>query len=145
MKDKRKDLIAQLEFLRKKESKIRKQIEAIDYSERFLKAKKYVGKCYSLSDEHIHSVFIYAIDKKTCELQSLVIHDFGNGDGTHFAIEQSNLHNPQEKRSFSYKYKEISKKKFYEQFDIIHNQIKKIYETKKLPTNHYANDGKNSI
>jgi hypothetical protein len=45
----------------------------------------------------------------------------------------------------SYKYKEISKKKFYEQFDIIHNQIKKIYETKKLPTNHYANDGKNSI
>lgn len=129
MKNKRQGLVNQLQSLQKKESLIRKEIEKIDYSERFSKSKQYVGKCYSLSDEHIHSVFIYGIDKKTCDLMSLVIHDFSNGEGTHFAIEQSTLHHPLERHT-SYKYKEISKKKFDEQFKTIQEQIQKAYETK---------------
>jgi len=129
MRNKRPELLKQLQSLRKKESEIREQIDKIDYSERFLKAKRYIGKCYSLSDEHIHSVFIYGIDKKTCDLMSLVIHDFSNGEGTHFAIEQSTLHHPLERHT-SYKYKEISKKKFNEQFKTIQEQIQKVYETK---------------
>lgn len=129
MRNKRPELLKQLQSLQKKESLIRKEIENIDYSEKFSKSKQYIGKYYSLSDEHIHSVFIYGIDKKTCDLMSLVIHDFSNGEGTHFVIEQSTLHHPLERHT-SYKYKEISKKKFNEQFKTIQEQIQKVYETK---------------
>lgn len=129
MKNKKQKLVGELQSLLKKVSAIREQIEEIDYSERFSKASKYVGKCYSLSDEYIHSIFIYGINKDTCRLESLSIHDFSNGEGNNFSIEQYTLFMDSPEEDKDYIYKEISKQQFDEQFNIIQKEIQKVYET----------------
>lgn len=71
----RDNLVAQLIEIRKQEKEISDQIIKIDREERFTKNNNFVGKFFKKDDDYPSYIFIYGIDKESCELQMLSIYD----------------------------------------------------------------------
>ena len=117
MEKTRDELIEKIRDLKNQEAIIREQIDQLDYNDRFNSANKYVGKYYkdvsspSKDNPPIIQYFVYGINKESCELNTLLVHDFSGGNGTHFEIGYHSYFNP-EKWDEETRYEEITKEEF---------------------------------
>ena len=86
----REKLVEQLIAIRSQEKEIRKQLDLVDYEEKFNDAKQYEGKYFKESNEHheecVRCVFVYSVDKTNCTPVSLCV-NYWIGQETHFEIE----------------------------------------------------------
>jgi hypothetical protein len=83
-------LVEQLTALKEQEKEIRKQLDLVDYEEKFNDAKQYEGRYFKEANEHhegcVRCVFVYAVDKTNCTPMSLCV-NYWIGQETHFEIE----------------------------------------------------------
>ena len=83
-------LVEQLTALKEQEKEIRKQLDLVDYEEKFNDAKQYEGRYFKEANEHhegcVRCVFVYAVDKTNCTPMSLCV-NYWIGQETYFEIE----------------------------------------------------------
>ncbi len=93
----RKKLVDELQKLQAKEKEVQKQIDALDYEERFAEAKQYEGKYFMEIDPRnkgwIRCIFVYGIHETDCQPLAIGISYWQDRD-THFKIEYESHFNP---------------------------------------------------
>lgn len=125
----REELVKQLTALRKQEDEIRKQIEKYDYDNKFSKVKVYLGKYYKETgihhdDENNRCLYVYDINKESCELQALSVHYWTDND-TYFGIEYYAHFNP-ERWDENDNWEEITKEEYLIHYNHVQEMVKNI-------------------
>jgi hypothetical protein len=115
----REKLVEQLIAIRAEEKEIRKQLDLVDYEEKFNDAKQYEGKYFKEVNEHhegcVRCVFVYAVDKTNCTPVSLYV-NYWIGQETHFEIEYYGLFHPRNLDEED-KWVEIDRNEFLQHFN----------------------------
>jgi hypothetical protein len=96
MNKEREDLVKELTKLQEKEKEIKNQINIFDFDEKLEKNKAFLGKYFqeiSTNDEYVRCLFVYNIDIKTGEPQSICVSYWKNQDDF-FEISGFNQFNP---------------------------------------------------
>lgn len=127
----REELVGKLIEIRNQEKEIRKELDKLDYEKRFEDSKKYLGKCYiektEIKSDYVRCIYVYSIDKDSCDTKSLCVHYYGDLNDSYFGIEYDSHFNPK-KWGEEDKWIEITKDDFMEHYNVIQSRISKTLE-----------------
>jgi hypothetical protein len=90
----RKQLFTELIRLEKEARIVREQIDAMDYSKRFAKAKKYEGKFYKGDGSNPSYVYVYDTCKRSCEPISLEFYYYDDEGKVSFSLNSRSSYFP---------------------------------------------------
>lgn len=126
--DKRQELVNQLTLINAQADSIRKQIDAIDHTERLAQAKQYEGKYYQQIDKHhpenIDCLFVYGTDVEKCEPKAIVVRYWTGKEDSYFSLEFSSLFHPK-RYDEEDKYIEITKEEFLKHYYAVQERIQR--------------------
>lgn len=124
---KRDKLVLKILSLRKKEEEIRKQLDEIDYKEKFNDANQYEGKYFKektkYHDENVRCLFVYSINNETCEPMALCINYWVNNKTSYFGIDYHGHFHPKKWVDDEEKWEEISKDEYMKHYDEVQLRI----------------------
>lgn len=109
----RDEIVANIENFQKQQEELRKQLDEIEYEEKFADAKQYEGKCFKEHNEehnYVVCVFVYDTDKINCEPKSICVRYWKTED-THFEIEYNQSFYPKKWNEMEM-WTEVSKEEF---------------------------------
>ena len=132
--DARQELVNRLQTIREQASQVSKEIEAIDYKERFDSASKYLGKFFKEKQQHkdyVRCFYVYEITKEYCEVISMQIH-YWQTEYNDYSVEHSTYFNPSQHSEQKTEYEEITKEEFLTHYAEILERIHSV--TSELPT-----------
>jgi len=133
-----KDILTEkLKDILKQESEIRKQLDDIEYNERYNTIKQFEGKCFKvgniLDDDYIRCLYVYDIDKIDCKLMSLSINYWKDNYDSHFNIEYYDYFEPSDCDDDSHnKWFEIDKDEYILHYNEVQKRIKTAFEYVKI-------------
>lgn len=125
--DNRQILVNELNEINKQAKKVREQIDALDYEERFNAANKFLGKFYkeiSTNKNYIHCVHVYGINTKDCRNLSFTITNYLSDESDWFECNTNPYFKPDEDE-FN-KWEEITKDEFMKHYNDVMIRINKV-------------------
>ncbi len=130
----REKLVEQLIAIREQEKEIRKQLDAVDYEERFNNAKQYEGRYFKeVNDHHKESVrclFVYATDIENCNPMALCVSYWVGNETSYFEIEYYGHFHPKKWDDDIDKWIEISKEEYQQHYEEAQRRISFAVSTK---------------
>ncbi len=128
IEQKREEIVSRLRANQNQQQEIRKELDAIDYEERFAEANQYVGKffreIYKTNDEYFRCFYVYDIDKVECRTKTLEISYYANQD-EFYSIEYYNHFHPKNHDEED-KYEVITEEEFKKHYNEILRRINTI-------------------
>ena len=117
-------LVEELQALNKKRTEIHNQLDAIDHEKNLSAVKQFLGKCYmeAYNGDCIRCLFVYDIDEKRCEPQSLLV-TYYSTESQWFEIECYTLFNPNRYDEDGSKWNEIPKSEFDQHYQEVLKRI----------------------
>ncbi len=130
--DKRDEIIKRLNSVQKKEKAIRKELESLDYDNRLKDAMQYTGKYFKKNDtkesEYFRGMYIYGVDKETCQPKGLEISYWSDKDDW-FSIENEYNFTMRGYDDEKDRWIEITKEEFELRYSQVQARINKAYIT----------------
>ncbi len=127
-------LVQQLIAIREQEKELRKQLDAVDYDERFKDAKQYEGRYFKeVNDHHKESVrclFIYDTDKESCRPMALCVSYWIGNETAYFEIGYYGHFHPKQWEDDVDKWVEVSKEEFEHHYEEVQKRISFSVSTK---------------
>lgn len=131
----REKLVEKLINIKKQAEKIRKQLDNIDYEERFNIAKQYEGRYFKEVDNYhngyIRCLFVYSTDKEQCNPMSLSISYWKDNETAYYTIEYYNHFHPKKWDDDIDKWIEITKEEYQLHYDEVQKRISFVLSTNK--------------
>lgn len=122
----REKLVEELIALQEQEKEIRKQLDALDYEERFNDAKQYEGRYFrevNRSKEYIRCVHVYGTCKERCEPLSLLV-SYWNEEGINsYQIESYNHFYPKKWGDETDVWEEITEEEYHQHYEEVQKRI----------------------
>jgi len=130
----REKLVKQLIAIREQEKEIRKQLDAVDYEERFNDAKQYEGRYFKeVNDYHkerVRCLFVYSTDKERCEPMALCVGYWIGNETSYFEIEYYGHFYPKKWDDDIDKWVEIRKEEYQQHYEEVQKRIFSAVSTK---------------
>jgi hypothetical protein len=123
----REKLVEQLKAIREQEKEIRKQLDAVDYEEKFNDAKQYEGRYFKEANDHhkgsIRCLFVYATEKTNCTPMSLCVSYWEENETSYFDIEYYGHFHPRNWDGDVDKWVEIDKDEYLRHYNEVQKRI----------------------
>jgi hypothetical protein len=127
MSEKRDDLVSKLIDLRNQEKAIRKELDSLDYDEKFSIAKKYEGKYFRDYDkrnkEYIRCIFVHDTNKESCDPMCILVTYYENVMDQYFQIESYSHFNPEKWEEHGDKWIEIKEEEYLKHYEEVQRRI----------------------
>ena len=133
MSNERDDLVSKLIDLREQEKTLRKQLDDLDYEDRFDRAKKYEGRYFIENNErtpgYIRCVFVHNTNSESCNPMCILVSYWEPNMDEYFEIESYHHFYPEKWEEE--KWNEIEKEEFLNHYNEVQRRIELAVSRKK--------------